>query len=138
MVLGETNVMDLSRMPSQKGHLKLPPEEIKVTGNKTTGPPTKPTVSSVASRNDSNKLPGFVEMGLHKVGRFNTQKAVDQVRSTERIDTAKKRQKRKFSRRTRSGCQTCRRRKKKCDETRPSCMPFVHNEMHSMLIVNGI
>ncbi|KAK8167983.1 hypothetical protein IWX90DRAFT_483870 [Phyllosticta citrichinensis] len=36
------------------------------------------------------------------------------------IDPQKKR-KRNFSNRTKTGCQTCRRRKKKCDETKPVC-----------------
>ncbi|KAK7612742.1 hypothetical protein BKA81DRAFT_171504 [Phyllosticta paracitricarpa] len=36
------------------------------------------------------------------------------------IDPQKKR-KRNFSNRTKTGCQTCRRRKKKCDETKPIC-----------------
>jgi hypothetical protein len=34
---------------------------------------------------------------------------------------AGKRRKRVFSRRTKTGCMTCRARKKKCDETRPYC-----------------
>lgn len=33
-----------------------------------------------------------------------------------------KKRKRNFSNRTKTGCMTCRRRKKKCDETRPECM----------------
>jgi hypothetical protein len=32
-----------------------------------------------------------------------------------------KKRKRNFSNRTKTGCMTCRRRKKKCDETRPEC-----------------
>lgn len=35
-----------------------------------------------------------------------------------------KKRKRNFSNRTKTGCMTCRRRKKKCDETRPECMCF--------------
>lgn len=35
-----------------------------------------------------------------------------------------KKRKRNFSNRTKTGCMTCRRRKKKCDETRPECKPF--------------
>jgi hypothetical protein len=32
-----------------------------------------------------------------------------------------KKRKRNFSNRTKTGCMTCRRRKKKCDENRPEC-----------------
>ena len=35
-----------------------------------------------------------------------------------------KKRKRNFSNRTKTGCMTCRRRKKKCDETRPECKDF--------------
>jgi len=35
--------------------------------------------------------------------------------------TDPKKRKRNFSNRTKTGCMTCRRRKKKCDETRPEC-----------------
>jgi hypothetical protein len=34
-----------------------------------------------------------------------------------------KKRKRNFSNRTKTGCMTCRRRKKKCDENRPECKP---------------
>jgi hypothetical protein len=33
-----------------------------------------------------------------------------------------KKRKRNFSNRTKTGCMTCRKRKKKCDELRPECM----------------
>ena len=36
-----------------------------------------------------------------------------------------KKRKRNFSNRTKTGCMTCRRRKKKCDETRPECVYFL-------------
>jgi hypothetical protein len=32
-----------------------------------------------------------------------------------------KKRKRNFSNRTKTGCLTCRKRKKKCDETKPEC-----------------
>lgn len=35
-----------------------------------------------------------------------------------------KKRKRNFSNRTKTGCMTCRKRKKKCDETRPECKPL--------------
>jgi hypothetical protein len=35
-----------------------------------------------------------------------------------------KKRKRNFSNRTKTGCMTCRKRKKKCDETKPECMPI--------------
>ena len=41
-----------------------------------------------------------------------------------------KKRKRNFSNRTKTGCLTCRRRKKKCDETKPECTllgPFLHH-----------
>lgn len=37
------------------------------------------------------------------------------------IQSDPKKRKRNFSNRTKTGCMTCRRRKKKCDETRPEC-----------------
>jgi hypothetical protein len=43
-----------------------------------------------------------------------------------------KKRKRNFSNRTKTGCMTCRRRKKKCDETRPECKNLFH-----LLIVAG-
>ena len=41
-----------------------------------------------------------------------------------------KKRKRNFSNRTKTGCMTCRRRKKKCDETRPECK---HYEMNCII-----
>lgn len=35
-----------------------------------------------------------------------------------------KKRKRNFSNRTKTGCLTCRKRKKKCDEARPTCRPY--------------
>ncbi|OBT51284.1 hypothetical protein VE04_08662, partial [Pseudogymnoascus sp. 24MN13] len=44
-----------------------------------------------------------------------------------------KKRKRNFSNRTKTGCMTCRKRKKKCDETRPEC----NNCMRGGFICNG-
>lgn len=41
-----------------------------------------------------------------------------------------KKRKRNFSNRTKTGCMTCRRRKKKCDENRPECKSRKGMEMH--------
>jgi hypothetical protein len=38
------------------------------------------------------------------------------------IQQESKKRKRNFSNRTKTGCLTCRKRKKKCDEARPECM----------------
>ena len=46
-------------------------------------------------------------------------------------DIDRKRRKRIFSNRTKTGCMTCRRRKKKCDETHPECK---FEALHSMSI----
>lgn len=43
-------------------------------------------------------------------------------RSSQSLDMDRKRRKRVFSNRTKTGCMTCRRRKKKCDEQHPECM----------------
>jgi hypothetical protein len=43
-------------------------------------------------------------------------------RTPLQIQADHKKRKRNFSNRTKTGCMTCRRRKKKCDETRPECM----------------
>ena len=56
--------------------------------------------------------------------------------STERRDISTqgdpKKRKRNFSNRTKTGCMTCRRRKKKCDEARPECespSPNLHSDL---------
>ena len=45
----------------------------------------------------------------------------DQSRSAVQVDREGKRRKRIFSNRTKTGCMTCRKRKKKCDEQHPEC-----------------
>jgi hypothetical protein len=42
-------------------------------------------------------------------------------RTEEYVQSDLKQRKRQFSNRTKTGCMTCRKRKKKCDETRPEC-----------------
>ena len=42
-------------------------------------------------------------------------------RSGVQVDADRKRRKRVFSNRTKTGCMTCRKRKKKCDEQKPEC-----------------
>ena len=42
-------------------------------------------------------------------------------RTQAQMDIERKRRKRVFSNRTKTGCMTCRRRKKKCDEQHPEC-----------------
>jgi hypothetical protein len=37
------------------------------------------------------------------------------------VQSDPKKRKRNFSNRTKTGCMTCRRRKKKCDENKPEC-----------------
>ena len=49
----------------------------------------------------------------HQYGEYGT------GRSSQDLD--RKRRKRVFSNRTKTGCMTCRRRKKKCDEQHPEC-----------------
>ena len=47
-----------------------------------------------------------------------------------------KRRKRNFSNRTKTGCLTCRKRKKKCDETKPECkyhVPFLLGRPHMLM-----
>lgn len=41
--------------------------------------------------------------------------------SRDAILQSEKKRKRNFSNRTKTGCMTCRRRKKKCDEQKPEC-----------------
>jgi hypothetical protein len=41
------------------------------------------------------------------------------------IHSDPKKRKRNFSNRTKTGCMTCRKRKKKCDEQKPECKFFV-------------
>ena len=40
-----------------------------------------------------------------------------------------KKRKRQFANRTKTGCGTCRRRKKKCDEAKPECMYKTPDDM---------
>ncbi|ESZ91415.1 hypothetical protein SBOR_8201 [Sclerotinia borealis F-4128] len=47
--------------------------------------------------------------------------AYSQERRESSAQSDLKKRKRNFSNRTKTGCMTCRRRKKKCDETRPEC-----------------
>ena len=42
-------------------------------------------------------------------------------RESQSAEMDRKRRKRVFSNRTKTGCMTCRRRKKKCDEQHPEC-----------------
>ena len=44
-------------------------------------------------------------------------------RTQAQMEIERKRRKRVFSNRTKTGCMTCRRRKKKCDEQHPECKP---------------
>ena len=46
--------------------------------------------------------------------------------SRSSVDLDRKRRKRVFSNRTKTGCMTCRRRKKKCDEQHPECKLDLH------------
>lgn len=46
------------------------------------------------------------------------------TRESQSNEIDRKRRKRVFSNRTKTGCMTCRRRKKKCDEQHPECEPF--------------
>jgi hypothetical protein len=48
----------------------------------------------------------------------------DRTPSGVQMDQDRKRRKRVFSNRTKTGCMTCRRRKKKCDEAHPECEWF--------------
>jgi hypothetical protein len=45
----------------------------------------------------------------------------------EPVQSDPKKRKRNFSNRTKTGCMTCRKRKKKCDETKPECMSYYLN-----------
>ena len=60
--------------------------------------------------------------GQMSYGEYSTSRAGVQV------DSDRKRRKRVFSNRTKTGCMTCRKRKKKCDEQKPECklptLPF--------------
>lgn len=48
-----------------------------------------------------------------------------------------KKRKRNFSNRTKTGCLTCRRRKKKCDEAKPECKPQIMNPWPSYRATSG-
>lgn len=48
-----------------------------------------------------------------------------------------KKRKRNFSNRTKTGCMTCRRRKKKCDETRPECKSLGESHSHHTNVYLG-
>lgn len=49
-------------------------------------------------------------------------------------DAERKRRKRVFSNRTKTGCMTCRKRKKKCDELHPECKFYSNHEKSRGLI----
>lgn len=51
------------------------------------------------------------------------------------LDMDRKRRKRVFSNRTKTGCMTCRRRKKKCDEQHPECKYSIESQSSLMLKV---
>jgi hypothetical protein len=53
------------------------------------------------------------EPSRHQFGEYS--------RSGVQVDQDRKRRKRVFSNRTKTGCMTCRKRKKKCDELHPEC-----------------
>ena len=53
-------------------------------------------------------------------------------RDSQSADMERKRRKRVFSNRTKTGCMTCRRRKKKCDEQHPECELLYHSSTISL------
>lgn len=52
-------------------------------------------------------------------------------RTALQIQQDHKKRKRNFSNRTKTGCMTCRRRKKKCDESRPECKLLISEIQHT-------
>ena len=50
----------------------------------------------------------------------------DETRHDQRCDQVRARKRRAFANRTKTGCGTCRKRKKKCDEAKPSCKNCLH------------
>lgn len=52
-------------------------------------------------------------------------------------DLDRKRRKRVFSNRTKTGCMTCRRRKKKCDEQHPECQ-YIVESLHIFLVIVSV
>ena len=51
------------------------------------------------------------------------------------VDLERKRRKRVFSNRTKTGCMTCRRRKKKCDEQHPECKSNSEINAHILILL---
>lgn len=73
-----------------------------------------------------NSLGGARSLGNHEDGDSNSTPGPQASYGTDRtpqsgVQVDHKRRKRVFSNRTKTGCMTCRRRKKKCDEAKPEC-----------------
>lgn len=59
---------------------------------------------------------------LSEHGGFEPGNSTDPNRTAAQQQNDAKKRKRQFANRTKTGCGTCRRRKKKCDEAKPECM----------------
>ncbi|TAQ90217.1 hypothetical protein B7494_g1497 [Chlorociboria aeruginascens] len=72
--------------------------------------------ANMESQHDYERTtPGSDERSANPYGPYGSDRREMSVQSDP------KKRKRNFSNRTKTGCMTCRRRKKKCDETRPEC-----------------
>ena len=79
---------------------------------------------------DSNRDPGSqVHMSANDDSSgFEPSSTTRTTAAGVQVDTKKR--KRQFANRTKTGCGTCRRRKKKCDEGKPECV-FMKSPSHS-------
>jgi hypothetical protein len=69
--------------------------------------------------NQAQRAESLEEEGSHSPSQRPADYGKEQTPTGSQVDH--KRRKRIFSNRTKTGCLTCRRRKKKCDETKPEC-----------------
>ncbi|KAI1270131.1 hypothetical protein F5Y18DRAFT_414011 [Xylariaceae sp. FL1019] len=80
------------------------------------GDPRGRATSQAESRHDFSATSPDGDEGSILYGAYSPDQSRDPV-----IHSDPKKRKRNFSNRTKTGCLTCRKRKKKCDETKPEC-----------------
>jgi hypothetical protein len=92
------------------------------------------TIAPTASRlvetvNGSMPPVAAPHMPVGEPNSFGSGNPEDPSRTSVHSDPTKR--KRQFKQRTKTGCGTCRGRKKKCDEEKPECMPTSFTTQHS-------
>jgi hypothetical protein len=98
-------------------------EEVRSIGRTTEALQHQPLPAIDQLRDHDGSIPPMTTShpSVGKMERFESKYSAEASSAgVQQIDA--KERKRQFSRRTKTGCRTCRRRKKKCDEAKPNCM----------------